>query len=160
MCARSALTASPPFRPMSDMCSRSWLTACPPFRPAARASSLVKRWATPRACAAAPPSLAISRCFSGLIAAKPRFRGPLEPGATGNASVGAPAAQVVCQRRSSAFDCAGREPRNEPLLEEEIEQKHRQADHERGGHQAAPIDLHVANVRVEEDLSRAHLDGG
>src|SRR5579884_1427264 len=141
MCSRSALTASPPFRPMSDICPRSWLTACPPFRPAARASSLVKRWATPRAWAAAPPSLAISRCFSGLIAAKPRFRGPFEGGGTGNASVGASAAQVVCQRPWSAFDRAGREPRDEPLLEEEVQQQHRQANHERGGHQAAPVDL-------------------
>jgi len=38
---------------------------CPPRRPAERASSAVHSWAVPFSCAARPPLLAISRCFSG-----------------------------------------------------------------------------------------------
>ncbi len=50
----------------------------PPFRPAERASSEVHSCAVPFWCAARPPLLAISRCFSGDIEAKPRrsFRSP------------------------------------------------------------------------------------
>jgi len=44
----------------------------PPFRPAFRASSAVHSWAVPFSCAALPPLLAISRCFSGDIDANPR----------------------------------------------------------------------------------------
>ena len=44
----------------------------PPFRPAARASSAVHSCAVPFSCAARPPLLAISRCFSGDIDANPR----------------------------------------------------------------------------------------
>src|SRR5205085_11341891 len=44
----------------------------PPLRPALRASSAVHSWAVPFSCAARPPLLAISRCFSGDIDAKPR----------------------------------------------------------------------------------------
>ena len=44
----------------------------PPFRPAVRASSDVHSWAVPFSCAARPPLLAISRCFSGDIDANPR----------------------------------------------------------------------------------------
>src|SRR5205085_2191779 len=44
----------------------------PPLRPADRASSAVHSWAVPFSCAARPPLLAISRCFSGDIDAKPR----------------------------------------------------------------------------------------
>src|SRR5579885_3216337 len=46
----------------------------PPLRPAAWASSLVHLCAVPRAWAALPPLLAISRFFSGLIDANPRPR--------------------------------------------------------------------------------------
>ncbi len=45
---------------------------CPPFRPANRASSDVHSCAVPFRCAARPPLLAISRCFSGDIDANPR----------------------------------------------------------------------------------------
>lgn len=45
---------------------------CPPLRPATLASSEVHSCAVPLACAARPPLLAISRCFSGDIDAKPR----------------------------------------------------------------------------------------
>ena len=45
---------------------------CPPLRPAARASSAVHSCAVPFSCAARPPLLAISRCFSGDIEANPR----------------------------------------------------------------------------------------
>ena len=45
---------------------------CPPLRPAFRASSDVHSCAVPFWCAARPPLLAISRCFSGDIEAKPR----------------------------------------------------------------------------------------
>ncbi len=45
---------------------------CPPLRPALRASSAVHSWAVPFSWAARPPLLAISRCFSGDIDAKPR----------------------------------------------------------------------------------------
>ena len=45
---------------------------CPPFLPAERASSGVHSWAVPFSWAARPPLLAISRCFSGDIEAKPR----------------------------------------------------------------------------------------
>jgi hypothetical protein len=45
---------------------------CPPFRPAKRASSDVHSCAVPFRCAARPPLLAISRCFSGDIDANPR----------------------------------------------------------------------------------------
>ena len=45
---------------------------CPPLRPAARASSAVHSCAVPFSCAARPPLLAISRCFSGDIDANPR----------------------------------------------------------------------------------------
>ena len=50
----------------------------PPLRPAARASSAVHSCAVPYSCAARPPLLAISRCFSGDIDANPRrsFRIP------------------------------------------------------------------------------------
>src|SRR5262245_19416134 len=44
----------------------------PPLRPAERASSAVHSWAVPFSCAARPPLLAISRCFSGDIDANPR----------------------------------------------------------------------------------------
>src|SRR5262245_9541511 len=44
----------------------------PPLRPALRASSAVHSWAVPFSCAARPPLLAISRCFSGDIEANPR----------------------------------------------------------------------------------------
>jgi hypothetical protein len=44
----------------------------PPLRPAARASSALHSCAVPFSCAARPPLLAISRCFSGDIDAKPR----------------------------------------------------------------------------------------
>ena len=44
----------------------------PPFRPADRASSEVHSCAVPFWCAARPPLLAISRCFSGDIEANPR----------------------------------------------------------------------------------------
>ena len=44
----------------------------PPLRPACRASSGVHSWAVPFSWAARPPLLAISRCRSGLIDAKPR----------------------------------------------------------------------------------------
>ena len=47
-------------------------TDLPALRPAARASSAVHSWAVPFSCAARPPLLAISRCFSGDIDAKPR----------------------------------------------------------------------------------------
>src|SRR5687768_9641539 len=45
---------------------------CPPLRPATRASSGVHSCAVPFSCAARPPLLAISRCFSGDIEANPR----------------------------------------------------------------------------------------
>src|SRR5262249_2125873 len=63
----------PPSRPMADMCARSRLTASPPFRPATRASSDVNSCAVPLAWAALPPLLAISRCLPGSIDAKPRL---------------------------------------------------------------------------------------
>src|SRR5919206_4154496 len=63
----------PPSRPMADMCARSRLTASPPFRPATRASSEVNSCAVPLAWAARPPLLAISRCLLGSIDAKPRL---------------------------------------------------------------------------------------
>ena len=44
----------------------------PPLRPAARASSALHSCAVPFSCAARPPLLAISRCFSGDIEANPR----------------------------------------------------------------------------------------
>ena len=44
----------------------------PPLRPASRASSAEKRWPRPLACEALPPSLAMRRWVSGLMAAKPR----------------------------------------------------------------------------------------
>src|SRR3954454_2645407 len=44
----------------------------PPLRPALRASSDVHSCAVPFWCAARPPLLAISRCFSGDMEAKPR----------------------------------------------------------------------------------------
>src|SRR4029077_1389337 len=44
----------------------------PPLRPALRASSAVHSWAVPFSCAARPPLLAISRCFSADIDANPR----------------------------------------------------------------------------------------
>src|SRR5687767_8002381 len=44
----------------------------PPLRPAARASSAVHSCAVPFSCAARPPLLAISRCFSGDMEANPR----------------------------------------------------------------------------------------
>ncbi len=44
----------------------------PPLRPADRASSAVHSWAVPFSCAARPPLLAISRCFSGDMDANPR----------------------------------------------------------------------------------------
>src|SRR5688572_9888553 len=46
--------------------------ACPPLRPARRASSADHSCAVPLAWAARPPLLAISRCFSADIEAKPR----------------------------------------------------------------------------------------
>src|SRR6185503_6860789 len=57
---------------------------CPPLRPADRASSDVHSCAVPFWCAARPPLLAISRCFSGVMDANPRrsFRSPVvRPGA-------------------------------------------------------------------------------
>src|SRR3954469_14429316 len=54
------------------MCWRSRLTALPPLRPASTASSRSNSWALPLSWAARPPLLAISRCSSGSIAAKPR----------------------------------------------------------------------------------------
>src|SRR5688500_6972812 len=44
----------------------------PPLRPAARASSAVHSCAVPFSCAARPPLLAISRCFSGDMEANSR----------------------------------------------------------------------------------------
>src|SRR3989442_656452 len=44
----------------------------PPLRPAWPASSGVHSWAVPFSCAARPPLLAISRCFSADIDANPR----------------------------------------------------------------------------------------
>jgi hypothetical protein len=77
---------------------------CPPLRPAARASSGVHSCAVPFSCAARPPLLAISRCFSGDIDANPRRSlraastalllqcpttyGPSGPGETGGSSLG------------------------------------------------------------------------
>src|SRR5262245_11593602 len=58
---------------MADLCARSRLTASPPFRPATRASSDVNSCAVPFAWAARPPLLAISRCLLGSIDAKPRL---------------------------------------------------------------------------------------
>ena len=60
--AASAVTSLP--RPPREI--------CPPFLPADRASSGVHSWAVPFSWAARPPLLAISRCFSGDIEAKPR----------------------------------------------------------------------------------------
>src|SRR5688500_5815852 len=44
----------------------------PPLRPAFLASSALHSCAVPFSCAARPPLLAISRCFSGDIEANPR----------------------------------------------------------------------------------------
>jgi hypothetical protein len=63
----------PPFRPISAIWARLRLTAAPPFLPASRASPEVNWCAVPFSCAAFPPILAISRCFSGVMAAKPLF---------------------------------------------------------------------------------------
>ena len=50
------------------------------FLPAARASSVLNWWARPLAWAARPPIPAISRFFSGDMAAKPRSRRGAEEG--------------------------------------------------------------------------------
>src|SRR5215813_2296635 len=55
------------------MCSRLRLTATPPLRPASRASLESNSCAVPFACAAFPPLLAISFCFSRSIEANPRL---------------------------------------------------------------------------------------
>src|SRR5262245_59404374 len=55
------------------MCSRLRLTATPPLRPASRASLESNSCAVPFACAAFPPLLAISFCFSRSIDANPRL---------------------------------------------------------------------------------------
>src|SRR5215218_8134953 len=61
------------------MCSRLRLTICPPFLPASLASSLLHSCATPCLWAARPPSLAISFCFPGSMAANPRLEDLLPP---------------------------------------------------------------------------------
>src|SRR5688500_15895949 len=58
----------------------------PPLRPAFLASSAVHSWAVPFSCAARPPLLAISRCFSADIDANPRRS--LRTPSTGSSSVG------------------------------------------------------------------------
>src|SRR5262245_59486608 len=58
---------------MAAMCSRLRLTATPPLRPASRASLESNSCAVPFACAAFPPLLAISFCFSRSIEANPRL---------------------------------------------------------------------------------------
>jgi hypothetical protein len=83
---------------------------CPPFRPAERASSAVHSWAVPFSCAARPPLLAISRCFSGDIDANPRrsLRSPVFT-ATPPCSVQAGTSPACAARRMNRIRAAGAE---------------------------------------------------
>lgn len=68
----SGVPGAPPSAPSETRRPRPPRLICPPLRPAARASSAVHSCAVPFSCAARPPLLAISRCFSGDIEANPR----------------------------------------------------------------------------------------
>ena len=84
----------------------------PPLRPAWRASSDVHSCAVPFWCAARPPLLAISRCFSGDIDAKPRrsLRSPFTRVPPSAAKAGWPPAPLTVTARRSPRSLAMSDP--------------------------------------------------
>jgi GNAT superfamily N-acetyltransferase len=71
-----------------------------------------------------------------------------------------PAPEPARDRATSRFQGPRGEPGHEVALEEQEQQQHGQAHHQRRGHQAAPVHLDVADVGVQEELRRAHPGRG